>query len=178
MRNRLRQLFDMKETPYEPPVSIFSPARARHLLKVAWHVREGDITLNSKAIYLNTLSNEVQIVLSGNPHAIFVFSERPLSNKFNFTSFQNITFVHDLDVPSTLHHLIHSDVLITSGSSFASVAALYFKGSIVLQAPVKEPFGVYQLGGEGIIAPNGTLVYPSCQEIHERISLHWHGKEW
>jgi hypothetical protein len=170
VRQQMQQMFKKKTVQSDP--EFYHEARRNNKLVIAWHIREGDVTLNASPEYLELLYGQLATAVAGISHSIFVFQEKPLSEKFsrfkNLTSFEHKPWA---DVRTTLHHLIASDVLVTSGSSFVSVAALYFEGAIVLQAPTKQddPFGMYEMEGEGVIAENGSIIYPGPNELKSRI---------
>jgi hypothetical protein len=80
----------------------------------------------------------------------------------------------------SFHHLVHSDVLITSGSSFAYAAATFHKG-IVINAIPKEGLlikpltkegghgGIYELSQHGQINSDGVITKPSLSQIHDQL---------
>lgn len=150
--------------------SVFRDSWSHNALVVAWHVRDGDLILNYGHDYFSIVYNQLALVMHGLSFNIFFFSENLLSPQFDFLHTFNASFVSHLDVQSTLHHFVHADVLITSGSSFPSVAAVYSTGAIVLQAfPKESRVGTYELPGEGFIARNGTIIHPSFSALSNRI---------
>jgi hypothetical protein len=107
------------------------------LLNVAWHVRCGDISLhqNDVAFFerIRALFNE-----SGAECRHFLFWEKCIGFDFLRRLFPTGSFV-DADVPTALRHMQGADVLVHTGSSFVSSAALSAPATLLyLQTWPKE----------------------------------------
>lgn len=66
---------------------------------------------------------------------------------------------------------VEASVLVTSGSAFASVATLFKRSdaSIALQFLAKEQVsGVYDVYDHAIVDRNGTILYPSPDQLKRR----------
>lgn len=109
---------------------------------VAWHIRTGDRTLHrGNKAYFETITSQIVALSVGIPLEIFFIGENV---KTEFSFLESICFNHSktctypkMKSDNSFYHLVHSDVLITSGSSFAYAAAMFHEG-IVLNAIPKE----------------------------------------
>ena len=133
---------------------------------IAWHVREGDMTFNAHPAYLRQLHSELSALLKPYRHQVLVISENELVGQLDFFKAIDVQLVHGLSVAMTLHHLIQADVLVTSGSGLAAVAAMYTTGSLILQAPTRDAF----IMAGGIIATNGSIIHPEFSELQRAVA--------
>jgi hypothetical protein len=145
-----------------------------HSINIVWHVRGGDIVLNANKEYFDRLASQIASVLTEAKLSaqIFFFGEDVLGI-FPFLPqvcqmfFPGKCFyTENVDVKDTFYHMVKSDMLVTSGSSFAAVAALFRIDGVVLSAFPKEGLvGVYEVSEQGLIGKNGTIEKPSLDEL-------------
>jgi hypothetical protein len=144
VRGMLSEIFwerEGRQSPLHYPTQFVSePSRAN----VVIHLRTGDVALHGKDIgFFGTILSQVAKVLSGIPHRLFFISHQP------FTLMDQIlTLCNDLTLECTVdvsdnseHHMymmVHGDMLISTGSSFAYVAALVNEDTVHIAAPPKE----------------------------------------
>ena len=63
-----------------------------------------------------------------------------------------------MDVRDSLYHMIHSDILVTSGSSFPAVAGLLRSSGMTLAARSKgKVVGIYETSEQLLIDEDGTI---------------------
>lgn len=100
---------------------------------------------------------------------LYVFSEGQLGDGFKHFDIYDPVYVSNLSVSDTFYHFITSDVLVTSGSSFAAAAAMLKRPeSLVLQARPKEGnLGIYEMSEHAIVADNGTILSPSLSKLRD-----------
>lgn len=103
---------------------------------VAIHVRRGDVNPSAlgndnirmrwqdNEYFCNVLKRVVSNLGTGKPIKIFLFSQGQIKDFGDFAEFKNLTFCLDMDARSSFFHLVSSDVLITSKSSFSYKPAL------------------------------------------------------
>jgi len=143
--------------PLESPLAL-PPADNDKVVtvSVAWHIRLGDIVLNARRDFFSRIANHVaeafrdanennkNLVLR--PH-VFMFGEGGESGiQRNFPFVAEVCREHlgdrctypETDPRDTLWGMIHSDVLVTSGSSFPIVATELRTRGVVLAAYPKE----------------------------------------
>lgn len=118
-------------------------------VQVAWHVRVGDMVLDADNVLFYTSVFAALLRLTA-PHDVelhFVFEcptcrampkthrvlhdlcDGPMRDKRRLAC----TFDGSRDVAEAVRALIFSDVLVTSGSSFADIAALYHRGVVLMR---------------------------------------------
>ena len=108
-------------------------------------LRVGDITLlggDAGANFFRNLKSQLDIVLDHFPVHYYFFAEEPQAGTNPPASFfflqdifgsssdnssaeprQRVSYINNLDVKGSIHHQMNADMLITTGSSFALVAA-------------------------------------------------------
>lgn len=81
-----------------------------------------------------------------------------------------------MDVRDSLYHMIQSDVLITSGSSFAAMAGLLRSNGMTLAARSKEGVvGIYETSEQLLIDKDGTIAkIGALKEYIEQQSVSHH----
>lgn len=145
----------------------------RSLASVVWHIRLGDIVLNAGKDYYNAIATQVaEAFRSSNVTAhVFILGEGGKPNIIKSFPFLDIICQDffsgrcsylETDAKDTLYHMINCDVLVTSGSSFASVAATLRPRSrgVTLAAMAKEgSIGreVFRVSEQLDIAENGII---------------------
>ena len=145
--------------------SEYAQFQSRKGFSVTWHLRTGDITLHENEDgYFKKVWSEVKKVLP-NGYQLQFIGEKSAAEKF--ASLEDLTggkVVDDLDPKQSLCQFLTSDMLIGSGSSFPTIAALLsdpISGPIVLQGKAKEGYyGIYELDDQGYITDEGTLIPP------------------
>lgn len=157
-----------------------------HPVTVAWHVRGGDIRLNNFQQYFDRLASQLVTVATLNDnwgdstrlplHVMFIGEN--VEEQFPFLPHTCRTILDGrcsypiLGPKESLCLLMQSDVLITSGSNFASVAAVLKTNGLVLNAFSKD--GVrhfYEVAEQGLIDMNGTITKPSLEEFRHRMGI-------
>lgn len=164
-RNRPRQHLDQ-----------MAPASNSAPLTVVWHLRGGDIVLNGNKDNFDRLSTQITGALKRAkvPAHVFFFAEK--LSPFPFLSdvcqalFDGQCSHPVMDSQETLFHLVESDVLSTSGSGFAAVAALLRTDGITLNAfPKEKVVGIYEVEDQGQIGANGSIEKPSLEELAHQL---------
>lgn len=160
---------------YHPSPNLFH--EQRYSIRIAWHVRGGDIILNGNQEYFTRIASQITTASTRQLRfRVFFIGERTLHH-FPFLDsvcrsfFENQCSFPELGERDSLYYMIWSDVLITSGSSFAYIAALLkSNGGVVLNALSKEgSFGIYDLPEHGMISKNGTIEKPSLLELGSQL---------
>lgn len=150
--------------------SNVNTTEASHLL-VIWHVRVGDLVINNRTEYFSTIATQLSYAFQNSsmtPLIAFLGEggEDVMMKHFPFLPsicqdfFSNNCFYPNLDVRASLYHMIHSDMLITSGSSFSAIAGILRSTGMTLAAAPKEgkkAAGFYETSEQLRIARNGTI---------------------
>ena len=164
---------------YQPTTNRFKVSDALRFVSVAYHVRIGDITVKHSAApdYFHNVMQQLNLLLSGPPttyhYQLYVFSDGPLDNDtFGHISNYSPVYVNDLSAEDTLHHLIHADILVTSGSSFAAMAAV-LNENLVLQSMSKDGvLGIYEVTDQFVLATreqSSTQIWMQQNAAHARL---------
>ena len=171
MKGRLREAFSRSEyTPPEQLLDLLGGANnTRPYVSIVWHVRVGDIVLNPRKEYFWTIAAQIAAAFQNSnaiPH-VNIFGEggeSVISEAFPFIHEMCHEFFHgscsylDMDVRDTLYHMIYSDVLVTSGSSFSAMAGLLRSRGVTLAATPKEGVvGIYELSEHLKINQDGSI---------------------
>lgn len=179
---RIREAFSRSSYVPSQHLLDFSPApKDEPIISIAWHVRQGDLVLNANKEHFERLASQIATVLyrvRELPVHFFIMGESNITRDFPFLPglcehyFQgNCSYLH-LDVRDTLYHMVESDVLITSGSSFPVFAALLrTSGLILYEYPKEMVTGIFETSGEGLINPNGTIEVPSLRDLEYRLQI-------
>jgi hypothetical protein len=175
-RPLMRQLYASSKSA-AVPCSIFlteEGSGSPRPLRVAWHVRVGDVALHQNASYFRELAESVARGLGSARATHFLFSERRIPDEApGFAFLLELPFIQfhqhaHTRVDVAFRHLAAADVLVTSGSSFAYAAALVgSEEQVVLFAEPKESLqegqrgaiATYRLAGKRVIdiGPDGSL---------------------
>jgi len=110
-------------------------------LNVAVHVRRGDIVIGQHNknpnlllrwqgidYFINVLRNVLSELKTEKPIAIYLFSQGEIEEFSEFAQFENIHFCLDWNAMDSFLHMVYSDILITSKSSFSYKPALLNNG--------------------------------------------------
>ncbi|WP_456379207.1 hypothetical protein [Lutibacter sp.] len=108
---------------------------------IAIHVRRGDITIGQETKNQNLLmrwqNNEyfekvltavVKNLKTAKPIAIYLFSQGKKQDFKEFKKFKNIHYCLDMSAQDSFEHMVYTDLLITSKSSFSYKPALLSNG--------------------------------------------------
>lgn len=166
-KSTLRRYF--RNSTHRPELQYYSPLH----VSVAWHVRDGDLTLNANKRYFDNVFSLIRSLLQSTRHDIFIFSEKKLTAPFDFLKNERVSFVYDISPQETFCRLVSAQILITSGSSFSAAAAIYADG-VVLQRRSKEAQfgksdGVYETFDQPLLDIDGTLLRPSLDDVKRRV---------
>mmetsp|Transcript_11658 Transcript_11658/g.19364 ORF Transcript_11658/g.19364 Transcript_11658/m.19364 type:complete len:317 (-) Transcript_11658:992-1942(-) len=151
------------------------------MLSIAWHLRSGDIVLNNNQTYFETVARQLLFLtkyipahffLHGqNVRKIFPFVEDICENLLS----GNCSFP-ELNTQDSLFHLVYSDVLITSGSSFAYLAAALQKNVVINSFPKGGILGVFELGDHGQMDREGNIFHPPVTQLRDRVKTYYFHK--
>lgn len=96
-------------------------------------LRVGDIVLHGDSVmYFEKLKQQLDLVLTDFPVHYYFIAERPglvgqpfpfLNGIFATPEASRVTYLNDLDVKTSLFHMMNADMLITTGSSFPLIAS-------------------------------------------------------
>jgi hypothetical protein len=181
---RMRETFSRSNYFSSPRLGPVTGNEAR--VSIAWHLRQGDIVLNANEEHFDRLASQIASVLHQAPPIPFHFyfiGETNITKDFPFLPalcerhfHGNCSNLH-VDVRDALLTMVGSDVLITSGSSFANLAAMLRTDGLTLYEYPKEMFlGIYEVSGQGLVHPNGTIEKPSLQDLKYRLNFIYHQK--
>jgi len=114
---------------------------------IAIHVRRGDIVIGQKnnnpnlvmrwqnnEYFVNVLNNVLKHIETNKSIAIYLFSQGVEADFPEFANFENLTFCFDMSPQDSFSHMVFSDLLITSKSSFSYKPALLGNGLKVVPA--------------------------------------------
>ena len=144
-----------------------------HTFAVVWHVRVGDITphLATDPFFSNILKGiEGSLKHVPNTHH-FVVGNWAVAHAETLKGFKSMfkrLFVNhtydllDLDIRSTLLHLLHADVLIGTGSSLTSTIPLFSGKPLVFNVKPKHGWNhLAEYYSDGIdVSPDGHILTP------------------
>jgi hypothetical protein len=172
---RLRAIYSRSR--FHPLLRLFDNSTANGALSVAWHVRTGDIVLHNSIVYYENLASQLRNVLLRIPFQVFFFGENVIDS-FPFLADVCKNVLHCscsfpvVSVADTLHHFIHADILVTSGSSFPIVASLLRDIKPTFAVVPKEGSRVFAAISEEIRVSESGLFenHTSRQEIRARIT--------
>ena len=112
----------------------------KKFINIAIHVRRGDIAIGNEAnpnlimrwqgneYFVNVLKNVILKLKSKKPIAIYLFSQGNVGDFSEFKQFANLHFCVDVNPMDSFLHMVYSDILITSKSSFSYKPALLNNG--------------------------------------------------
>lgn len=170
IRWRLAEAYEF--STFEPTINLYKGIESE--LVVSWHIRAGDFSINKGNVaYFETVMSQV-VALSGRiPLHIFFLGE---DVKVQYPFLESICHNHsticsfpELESGNSFYHLVHSDMLITSGSSFPYASALFHRG-VVINAPPKEGGnGIYELSDHSQMNSEGFITKPTLSELHHQL---------
>lgn len=157
MKGRMRKAFSKsKYSPSKQLPELLGVDNSKPFSFIVWHLRVGDIVLNNEKVFFSGLSKEIVSAFQNSrmdPLVVFLGEggEKGISESFPFLQdicsefFSGNCFHPEIDVRDSLYYMIYADVLVTSGSSFASAAAMLRTRGITLFGGSKpdEEDGVY-----------------------------------
>lgn len=165
------------------PLQLFQAIEERQL-KVAWHVRNGDVALHDDAAYwTKTVSALVAAFSHCNISAKhYIFAEKPILPDGPFSFLFNMShFAFQLmpgePADSTFRHLAAADMLVHSGSSFTYVAGMVASANqISVFAPPKESqvigdtaYEFYHLDGSIPLQTDGSISAGHAATLERRL---------
>ena len=145
--------------PGEP--ARFHPAWRRGELAVAWHLRCGDVVLVRLPEFFAGV--RAAVAAAGVPLRDYLFRE-PCAEFDFLRGLMPDAEVVTAGVAETVRHLAAADVLVHTGSSLASAAALVAAGpQLYVQSPPKEgpgmPAATYAVSSAVVVNELGRLVF-------------------
>lgn len=173
-RPLFRQLF--REVPTSTVPQLME-ARRQGKIDVVFHLRVGDITLstNSKRSVVDSIMEQLQRLFPTAGLAVFLVFEASQGAHPDIANFDHIGPVHlkHLSAKQAFQHMVAASVLVTSGSSFASIATIAKPThTLSLQFPSKDGnYGVYEVFDHAFIMPDGRISYPDWPELQTRCEL-------
>jgi hypothetical protein len=147
-------------------------------IDIVWHCRMGDITLHDpRSTFYNKLLQFLSKMLEGLQYRVNIYIVggggrstksdlvpylsrlRTLVREYNFTS-QNHLHIGPQDVTDAFVSMLDADILIGTGSSFVTVAALYFRGGVYFNHESKVGFNNgLEMFSDGIdVDANGNVL--------------------
>jgi len=200
MKGRLREAFS--KSNYSTPTqlslrlqdllgvdntNVTTTGKASYSL-IVWHLRVGDIILNARHEYFSNIATQLSYAFQNStmiPLIVFLaqggekgelFKSFPFLPSLCHDLFSNNCFYPNMDVRDSLYHMIQSDVLITSGSSFAAMAGLLRSNGMTLAARSKEGVvGIYETSEQLLIDKDGTIAkIGALKEYIEQQSVSHH----
>jgi hypothetical protein len=189
------------DTPSSSSTTHFS---AEDCVMVVWHIRLGDITLLTKKSFYEKVSEQVATALHPLPCCVVFLSIRPdrphgvtanattvnlLGSPPRFSFLEEVCATHFggrcafpmLSTADSLFHMIHSDLLITSGSSFSIVAAeLRLRGGVLEPLSKEGVRGIFETSESALLDGNGDLISTSLLELSAVVRLAFYDRidEW
>ena len=174
MKGRLREAFSKsKYTASKQLPDLLgqnkSNATESHLW-IVWHLRVGDIVLNAREEYFSKIATQLAFAIQNSssmvPLVVFLAEggETGMTKSFPFLPsichdlFSDNCFYPKMDVRDSLYHMIHSDILVTSGSSFSAVAGLLRSSGMTLAAiPRDGVVGIFETSEQLLVDRDGTI---------------------
>ena len=182
---RMRDIFARSTyVPSDSLLALGGLSENEPVITIVWHVRQGDIVLHAEEEHFNRVASQVAFVLREIPFHVYIFGEGSLFRNFPFLPemcqqhFQTkCSYPTAVDVRDTLYYMTASDILITSGSSFPTFAALLKTDGIVLyEYPKEGVLGIFELSEHGLIGRNGTIETPSLRDLQYNVQTIFHQK--
>ena len=154
---------------------LLQKIRSLGYIDVVWHIREGDISLhvNVRKDFVSNLLQTIQKMFANTSRKIkvVVLSEKAVEEQFYFKKFESIgaTFLN-VNVEESLELMIHTAILVTSGSSFTALATmLKTTESISFQVSPKEGnISFYDIYEQPFVNEFGEVTSHSISELKSR----------
>jgi len=174
MKGRLRKAFSKSKDSLSNQLNVtkllgHSQKPKEPFSLVVWHLRVGDLVLNARREYFVTIATQMASVFQNSslvPLIVFIGEggEPSIVKSFPFLPdicddfFSSNCFYPELGVRDSLYHMIHSDILVTSGSSFSAVAGMLRSSGMTLAARAKEGVvGIYETSEQIHINKDGSI---------------------
>jgi len=143
-------------------------------LKVVWHIRVGDIEIDREnALYFRNLFQGVRKLLDGVTFSLSIVHETNLTGYKQLINLCELSgFCQTVQLPAVrdaVDLLIFSDILITSGSSFADMAAMYHRGVVLMRESKDGPENCYKKSSDFAISEHGRIVH--FREVQSRVNI-------
>jgi len=151
MKGRMRKAFSLSTYIPSQQLADTLGQNRTSLVSIVWHIRVGDIILNANKDYFWNISKQIAASFGKNtkvpsPHVFFLGEklEEKMLKHFPFLPdicnqfFNGSCSFPNMTVDESFYSMIKSDVLVTSGSSFASIAAMLRTSGITLAAVPKS----------------------------------------
>lgn len=167
----------LRERFFRTPRRTAFPKR-HSSVSVAWHLRTGDITPDqfSNSTFLSLFQTVLDIsTMHGMKLDLhFVRSFAGIGDEFSFIDndiCKRVSCKHHIDseIDQSLTILLSADILITSRSSFAYVAAIYSNNIILMETPKENCGRCYNLGESFRFNAAGRILKP--KEFEARFAL-------
>jgi len=175
MKWRLRKAYAQSNSALPEKASALLAPRIgdenKPFVSLVWHVRVGDIVLNARKDYFWKIASQIahsfhqsrvplpRVVVLGEGGEEAVLKSFPFVKEMCHWFFNSSCLFPIMNVEESLQCMIHSDVLVTSGSSFSAVAAALRSSGIALAALPKEGVrGIYDVSENLEIAHDGTIL--------------------
>lgn len=152
---------------------------------IVWHLRVGDIVLNARHEYFSNIATQLSFSFQNStmiPLIIFLgeggkegMKSFPYLPSLCHDFFLNNCFYPNMDVKDSLYHMIHSDILITSGSSFSAMAGVLRSNGMTLAARPKEGkaarptegvVGIYETSEQLLIDKDGKIAKIGALKVY------------
>ena len=173
VKGRFRQAFS--KSKYTPTMHLSDLIPAINTTRdsditITWHIRVGDIVLNASKDFFLRISEQLAFTLKKKDVSARVFffgegGEDVILQAFSFLPemceqfFSGNCFFPMMNVADTLYHMVKSNILITSGSSFAAIAGLLRTKGVTLAAIPKEfVVGIYETSEQILIDEKGNFL--------------------
>lgn len=146
-------------------------------IDIVWHVRVGDIQVEhaTNKILIDRVMNQTSELFGDLKLNLYVLSEGNLTQHGLADHFKSYTpvYLDGLSAEEAFGTMVDASVLITSGSSFAAVAAFYKREpKIALQVKPKEGNnGVYDVFDHVIVDDFGIITHPPLSKLRHRVQL-------
>jgi hypothetical protein len=179
----------MSAPPSALPALLFTGLQREY--NVVIHIRVGDLCYPASPAFLQNVKSSLDILLQDEHVHYYFIAEDPkagdrqapkgfeyILKTFNGTQF---TFLNNLDVRSSLYHMMNADMLIMTGSGFPYIAAVTSWKPVVLHGPNKVgEYEMFQHRDWIRVDKKGVIYEPrSLSEVYRKITVKkhlFHGK--
>lgn len=178
-RPLFRMLYERGQM-YNSPLNFFD-SYGKSII-VSWHVRNGDITLNTDPEFWKNLVSIIESTLVNTEFKHFIFSERDLfGGPFEFLhNLFKFSVITNIPPELSIHHMANSDILVSTGSSFSITAALLAPLTQIHLCSVpkegQESSLVYALSESLPILGNGSVSGESAAVFKLKVASIWRNR--
>jgi len=158
---------------------IRNPFANSDTFNIVWHVRVGDIELHPPESGFNAnLHKSLSPFLADISNVKFLFvgqwslcsSERLASYKKSLSSFATDATFFESEIEDTMLYLMHSDILIGSGSSLPLVAALFSDTALYVNVKPKTGWNYFcEFIPDGLITDDNGHILNHVLEIQQKV---------